>query len=269
MSDEDLIIHPDDKLRAQEQISEGAISLEEMASNIQMNVVTVDVSDSMNYPIGYEGKIRKIELIKRALERWVRKRFNSNENTRIGLVSFSRAAEVLIEVTGDMEEIVRCVGELRTQSNTAMDKGLQEALRMLKQHQSNTDSLQRILLVSDGEPDSQNAVNTIIEQNKDKLITVDTIFIGRERREDCMRCDGTGKNLAGIACTYCDGKGHILSPFLQFMKKIAEATGGVFDMITDESKFDEDFAKTADRLLLGSGAPKLEEETKSPGVIHL
>ncbi len=269
MSDEDLIIHPDDKLRAQEQIQEGAISLEEMATNIQMNVVTVDVSDSMNYPIGYEGKTRKIELIKRALERWVRKRFNTNENTRIGLVSFSRAAEVLIEVTGDMEEIIRCVGELRTQSNTAMDKGIQEALRLLKQHQSNKDSLPRILLVSDGEPDSQQAVNTIIEAHKDKLITVDTIYIGKEKREDCMRCDGTGKDLAANDCHFCEGKGHILSPYLQFMKKIAEATGGVFDMITDENSFEEDFEKTADRLLLGSGAPKLEEETKSPGVIHL
>ncbi len=271
MSDDDLVIHPNDELRKQtsDLLTQEARPLGDIISDQQMNVVCIDESGSMGECINYGETKQKIDLMKNALERWIKSRFQKTEKTRLGLVAFSSRANVLIEISDDERSILSCVRELRPRANTAMDKGLQESISILKKHNVG-DNVPRVLLISDGEPDSQPRVNAVINQHKNSLIIVDTIFIGPERKETCWECNGDGVTL-GVKCRACNGRGHRLSAYLEFMKTIAETTGGVFEMITSEKDFDKKFEDVADRqLLLGPGAKQLKEKEEKPrGVIHL
>lgn len=271
MNDDNLVPHPDDTLRKQtsDLLEKENRPLGDIITDRQMNVVCIDESGSMGECINYGETRRKIELMKNALERWIKTRFRKTEKTRLGLVAFSSQANVLIEISEDERAILSCVQELRPRSNTAMDKGLSQAIAVLKKHNIG-DNVPRVLLISDGEPDSIKRVVDVIKQHKNSLIIVDTIFIGPERKETCCDCDGDGNTLAG-KCVPCKGKGYRISTYLEFMQELANMTGGVFEMITSEKDFDKKFEDIADRqLLLGPGAKQLKEKEEKPrGVIHL
>ena len=53
--------------------------------------------------------------------------------------------------------------------------------------------------------------------------------------------------------------------YVEFMKKIASMTGGIFEQITSEKEFETKFLKVATRPLLAAGNPDADtEEQKGP-----
>lgn len=269
MSDSDLIIHPDDKLKTKEKqdLIRGG-SLYEMAKDQELSVVAIDVSSSMGQTISYSGSgKRKIELMKGALQSWIKNSFHKNNRTRLGLVQFSYGAEVLIEITENEMQLLDKVVEIEPRGMTDMHDGLTLAIGQLKKYEKNRleDTIPRILLISDGQPGSQPKVNAVIEKHKDTFIVVDVIYIGLEEKEDCPGC-----SCNPLGCGRCD-KGYIYSAYFRFMKKIADATGGIFKVITEEKDFEEEFAKVGTRALLGTGQDLLgegkKEERKGPIIL--
>ena len=80
MKDESLVVIPgQDAQDAQKAIAEEAFDFGETQSDLQMNVFALDVSGSMQSSVSAEGKgMQKIELLKKALERYINQRFQKH-----------------------------------------------------------------------------------------------------------------------------------------------------------------------------------------------
>lgn len=228
MKEDSLIKVPGQEAEdAQKAIADEAFDFGELSDSTQMNVFAVDVSGSMQSSVGVEGRMAKIDLLKKALKRYIEHRYEKHPDSRVGLVAFESYVHMLIEITDDPEEIIRESQALTAGGGTAMHKGLQRAISMLEKNKGT--HIPRIILISDGAPDSQDAVADVISQHRDKRIIVDCIYIG-----DTAEWDST---------------------YVEFMKKIAAMTGGTFEQITSEKEFEQKFLKVANRPLLGAGTP--------------
>ena len=230
--DESLIVIPgQDAKDAQSAIAEEAFDFGETQSELQMNVFALDVSGSMQSSVSAEGHgMQKIELLKKALERYINQRFQKHPSSRVGLVAFESYIHVLIEITDNEQELIAEARGLTAGGGTAMHKGLTRAISMLDKNKGSY--IPRIILISDGAPDSPEAVVDVIESNKEKRIIVDCIYIGERTEYD--------------------------SNYIDFMKNIAKITGGIFEHITSEKEFEQKFLKVADRPLLGAGTPDVD-----------
>lgn len=173
------------------------------------------------------GYISKINLLKKALERYIQDRFQKNPDSMLGLVSFESSAHVLIEMTNDEKELVRQVENIWTGGSTNMAMGMYRAINLIGRSKKNW--IPRIVLMSDGAADNQDDVVDVISQYQDKRIIIDCIYIG-----------AGGNDI-----------------YIEFLKQIAERTGGIFEQITSESEFEQKFLKVANRKLLGTGLAQL------------
>ncbi len=227
--DESLIVVPGQEATdAQKAIADEAFDFGELSDSCQMNVFALDVSGSMQSSIDSEGRgIQKIELLKKALERYINHRFEKHPDSRVGLVAFESHIHVMIEITDDVNELITEARGLTAGGSTAMHKGLQRAISMLNKNKGT--HIPRIILISDGAPDSQEAVVDVIQQHRETRIIVDCIYIGATSEWD--------------------------SHYVEFMKKIADMTGGIFEQITSEKEFETKFLKVANRPLLAAGNP--------------
>ena len=237
--DDSLIVVPGQEAQeAQKAIADEAFDFGELSDSTQMNVFALDVSGSMQAGVDPEnrrGGMQKIELLKKALERYINHRFEKHPDSRVGLVAFESYIHVLIEVTDNVEELLAEARGLTAGGGTAMHKGLQRAISMLAKNKGT--HIPRIILISDGAPDSPEAVADVLSQHRDKRVIVDCIYIGATSEWDA---------------TYVD-----------FMKKIADMTGGIFEQITSEKEFETKFLQVANRPLLGAGTPPDETEKES------
>lgn len=233
-------------------ILDGALDLDELVDNIEQTVFLLDISSSMNGYITSDdwswddppgSRETKISLLKKALSRYIRTRFEKKPDSRVGMVAFETNVHVLVDITDDEQELLRRAETLRGRGTTKMDKGLARAIGLLKK--SSKSWIPRIVLISDGAPDNQKAVVRVIENNKHLRIIIDALYIGSEDERDNM--------------------------YIQFMRELAERTGGVFEQIASEEEFEAKLLGVANRPLLGAAKPQLTGNVQQHrgGVIQL
>jgi Mg-chelatase subunit ChlD len=243
MSDEDKLIKvPGGKVEQRDPmeilVSGAADDLKDFTGSMEQTTFLVDESGSMLDRIhGHESK-NKMDLLKFCLERYIRRRFQKNPKSRVSLVAFESVARELVPLTDNEKEIIAAVQKLRPKRSTRMDEGLELAIKGL--HAASEDWIPRIVLISDGAPDSMEAVVDVMDQYRDTRIIIDAIYIGEVDNYNAM--------------------------YVEFMKEIAQRTGGVFETINNEATFEQKFLKVAERPLLGAGNPKQE---KKHGTFHL
>lgn len=241
MGDKDLIKAPESKPEKtpEDSILAGAKDFSEFLDDIEQTVFLCDTSGSMSSPINAGEQTTKIELLKKSLDRYLERRFQKNAHSRVGLVAFETSVHVLVEITDNEAEIRKAVKGLHPMGSTRMHKGLQRAINLLKK--TSRSWIPRIVLISDGMPDSQQAVVDVMDQYQHLRIVVDAIYIGPQSEWD--------------------------SVYVEFMRQLAIRTGGVFEMITGEADFQQKFLKVAERLLIGAGKPGKDEGEKGPIIL--
>ncbi len=109
-----------------------------------------------------------------------------------------------------------------------MDLGLQDSLSIIAKVGDRW--MPRLVIVSDGQPDSQERVIDVIQANKDVKLSIDTLYIG------------SAQGWRGGA-----------SPYAQFMKELSERTGGTFTIISSEEEFERKFLAATTRPMLTAG----------------
>lgn len=230
----------------EELILGGALDLDELADNIEQTVFLLDVSGSMRDPLdcdeyGYstsrDPENTKIEMLKKALKRYIQTRFKKNPQSRVGMVVFHSRVNVVIDITDDEQELLLKASTLTVGGSTAMDRGLERAISLLKK--SSKSWIPRIVLISDGMPDSQERVVNVIQNHQGTRIIIDTLYIGTITPR--------------------------LETYVQFMREIAERTGGVFEHIANSKEFEQKFLQVANRPLLGAGQPKVGDGRQHQG----
>lgn len=234
---EGLIVIPGQDAKSAEDAVGDGLDFGELQDSTQMNVFTLDVSGSMEATVTDDGiGMKKIDLLKKALERYINNRFQKHPDSRVGLVAFESNVHVMIEITDDVNELIVEARGLTAGGSTAMHKGLTRAIQMLDANKGSY--IPRIILISDGAPDNQDLVVDVINQHREKRIIVDCIYIGESSEHDQY--------------------------YIDFMKNIARITGGIFEQIRSEKEFELKFLKVANRPLLGAGDPDKAEEAKGP-----
>ena len=248
-----LIISPNapkQEKTTEDLILSGALDLGELVDNIEQTVFCLDISGSMaasvsgSWNTGPEDP-PKIKLLKKSLERYISNRFQKNPDSRVGLVAFESRVHMLIDITDDERALLKKAAALKPMGSTRMDKGLKKSILLLKKSSKNW--IPRIVVISDGAPDSRSKVVEVIENNKNLRIIIDALYIGQEN-----------ESWGGLM--------HI-----EFMRELAERTGGVFEHISSKEEFDTKFLAVANRSLLTAGVPESKEDVSSHqgGVIHL
>jgi hypothetical protein len=213
------------------------VDLGEMSQQHAMTVFLVDCSGSMNAYLDsgawdpnlgrYTGRTAqsktKLELMKKMVYKYIKNRFARNENSRLGLVKFESYADIIVEICSDEDELLSMVQGLQSGGSTQMAAGLRASIGLLKK--AHGLGIPRIVLISDGVADSREDVIQAIEEEKDYVLTIDSIYIGREAD-------------------------HV---WLEFMEKLAKITGGTFEKIENEQEFETKFLKAVNHPLLTSG----------------
>jgi Mg-chelatase subunit ChlD len=69
---------------------------------------------------------------------------------RVGVVAFNQRAQVLSALSGEMAELTRAIDEIRPAPGTRIDRGLEEALRVLPAGQDAESRQRVVVLLTDG-----------------------------------------------------------------------------------------------------------------------
>ena len=212
-------------------ISQGAMDFDAMVSNFVLHVFCVDNSGSMWCPINDGERITKMELLKKAATKYVEHHYaeqkeREGDQSRMALINFETEASIRVPLTDNEMDITSSIQELQAMGSTNMASAMRLALDMLKQH-DNEWFLPRIILISDGQPDSQDRVVDVVESHANQRVTIDCIYIGKDTEYQ--------------------------KSYVQFMKELARITDGMFEMITSAAEFEQKFLKVAERKLLGPG----------------
>ena len=139
----------------------------------------VDVSGSMQ-------RQDRIEAVKHALRMLLGQLGPAD---RVGLVTYSDSARILLEPTGDLSSIYGAIQRLHAGGSTNLQDGLQLAYELAARHQQ-SDSINRIILCSDGVANvGDTAAEQILESVRDGIaggIEISTIGFGLGNYNDIL-----------------------------------------------------------------------------------
>lgn len=205
------------------QIRQKSLSLLKAAmENSEDVVLCLDVSGSM---VG-----ERIAALKKAVKGFILAKGKINPRDRIGMVTFGRGAKIVFDLTENREEIKEKILALEANNGTPMGEALsltREILSKPIRRQS------RVILLSDGcanGPDDPGKTRQEARLLAKLKVTIDTIGIS-----------------AGSTAEFDEN----------FLKEIAEITGGIYSRVEDISKLPEKFVKLApSRAMLSSGTGK-------------
>ncbi|MFQ5637105.1 MAG: Hsp70 family protein [bacterium] len=135
-------------------------------------VLLIDLSYSMS---GW-----KLETTKTAVKEFlkIKKKAKAGQDL-IGCVTFESYAHTVSPLTRDFDDIRRKVNRMEVAGSTNMSGGLNEALSCLEEKEDKKMS-DRIILLSDGDPDSESGVRSVLKKLINKNIRVDTVGAGTD-----------------------------------------------------------------------------------------
>lgn len=185
-------------------------------TGVEQIQLLLDVSGSMDSPM--EDMVKKMDAAKGAVRHFLK--HSSPHKCGVGLIGFGfsshQPVQVLSPLTYTFGLIDVALDHIDAEGGTPMHDALKEAIE--------TGTITRAIVVSDGMPDDANRCFDIARNiYKERGYPVDTIYIGRE---------------------YDRG--------YDFMKKLAEMTGGIFAFAGNLKAFETAFAQleTSARLQL-------------------
>ncbi|NVM30060.1 MAG: VWA domain-containing protein [Candidatus Helarchaeota archaeon] len=113
-------------------------------------VIAFDVSRSM---FRRDFAPNRIEAVKKAIEAFVRRKYEIDYRDRVALVAFSSKGKVAAELTNEPDYIIPTLQPLKALGTTGMGEGLAVAIQLLvKEIQLLGQKVFRIIVISDGKP---------------------------------------------------------------------------------------------------------------------
>ena len=182
----------------------------------EINVVfVVDASESM-----YGTKFR---TAKQAVQNFVEEIKTNKIKTNVGLVRFSGKATVLSGLTDDYESFFTALGKMQAKGSTAIYTGLEEGIKLHVNNESETNSYDVIILLSDGYDESQEDEETydnLIKMAKAMEIEIYTVGIGTIDEELLLKiANGTeGRFL------YADGTSALYTIYEEILTEVVDYT---------------------------------------------
>ncbi len=135
-------------------------------------VLLIDLSYSM------EGW--KLSTTKQAVSEFLKiKGETKSGKDLIGCAVFASHARIVCPLTKDFRYIADKVKKMRTEGSTNMADGLKQAHRCLKENK-NKELKSRIIMLSDGEPDSKMQVRRMVDKLAEERVRVDTVGAGKD-----------------------------------------------------------------------------------------
>ncbi|MBN2000219.1 Hsp70 family protein [candidate division KSB1 bacterium] len=142
-------------------------------------VLLIDLSYSM------EGW--KLKTTKEAVTEFLRIKSETRSGQDvIGCVVFASHAQTVSPLTKDFDFIGRKVQSMKTQGSTNMADGLKYAQRCLEENR-NRELKSRIIMLSDGEPDSKMQVRRMVDKLVKENVRVDTVGAGKDYNKKLLQ----------------------------------------------------------------------------------
>lgn len=139
---------------------------------------------------------------------------------RLAVVAFHSKAEVLLPSTrlkdADIGELKKKIGAMKAEGTTDMSDGLRLALAEVQGHLDH-EGVNRIVLLGDGVPNDDRPINGLVMQAQQQAISITTLGLGNDYDETLMG-------------------------------RIAQQSGGKFDLIEDPAKVASFFKEEVVRL---------------------
>ncbi len=166
-------------------------------------VLVLDVSGSMDGPMGNRDKTKRIDALKNAVKGFITKVAENNPATaenpvghRISIVKFAKNSDIvkhLTDVSTGESELNTAVDQLSTGGATRADLGMQQAKDELKKNSTDQSRDKVVVMFTDGSPNDYDgfgydvasraiANSAILKKNNVKVYTVG-IFSGADSRE--------------------------------------------------------------------------------------
>jgi Mg-chelatase subunit ChlD len=139
-------------------------------------VFALDVSGSMS-------EHNKISIAKDALVTNARDLLAAGGgDCKVGIVTFSAESTAICQPTSDIDEIERCVSPVSTDSTTAMDKGIREAVHMVMTAPAGVD--RTVVMVTDGMPDSRDDTLAAKVFAEGRGVRLSTLGVGHDEVDE-------------------------------------------------------------------------------------
>lgn len=185
-----------------------------VASSRPLDIVLVlDVSGSMDGPMGNRDKTKRIDALKNAVKGFITKVAENNPATaenpvghRISIVKFAKNSDIvkhLTDVSTGESELNTAVDQLSTGGATRADLGMQQAKDELKKNSTDQSHDKVVVMFTDGSPNDYDgfdydvasraiANSASLKKNNVKVYTVG-IFSGADSREITAKDWKTGR----------------------------------------------------------------------------
>jgi len=142
-------------------------------------ILLIDLSYSMD---GW-----KLTTTKEAVAEFIKIKSSSDEKCDlIGCVSFDSFARTVVKPTCHLDDIVRHVEKFTPEGTTNMSNAFEEALTCFRDRKF-AEMKKRIILLSDGEPDSTSEVRQILKTVVEMKVCVDTVGAGTDYNRDLLQ----------------------------------------------------------------------------------
>lgn len=206
-----------------DKLAKGAQSAIDFVGNFQHLALVGDESGSMSERLPGTDSRSKSALQRDVVAKYIRDKV-AKSDMLVTIIGFSTGARVLANSEKDTTKLLSAAQQLSDNGgSTHLANGLVHAMNAVRK---SLDYIPHIVVTSDGQVHDGFQCEEIAKQAKAEGVVIDTIFIG------------DANDRSGGA---------------EWLKKLAEMTGGVFEGIANAAEFEKKYLKVMARPLLTAG----------------